>query len=249
MDGAIAEALTDVKEGAVQSQTEDTGGEIKDQDRRGDFEKLIRGEYKAEFDDRVQRIIDKRFRETRSLKEQAAKVKPLIDHLREKYNENDAEKLLEKVAKDGAEAGGNDENERLLMENRQLLKEKRARDTVERWRREMRDIQDRNPAFDMKSEMKNPRFFSLLRSGVSVRDAYDVIHKDEMLKNAVKYAAEKTMERTLNDIRARGMRPEENGVGGKNAGLIAPTSVSSMTKKEREEIERRCARGEKVYFH
>ena len=234
MDGAIAEALTDVKEGAVQSQTEDTGGEIKDQDRRGDFEKLIRGEYKAEFDDRVQRIIDKRFRETRSLKEQAAKVKPLIDHLREKYNENDAEKLLEKVAKDGAEAGGNDENERLLMENRQLLKEKRARDTVERWRREMRDIQDRNPAFDMKSEMKNPRFFSLLRSGVSVRDAYDVIHKDEMLKN---------------DIRARGMRPEENGVGGKNAGLIAPTSVSSMTKKEREEIERRCARGEKVYFH
>ena len=53
--------------------------------RREAFESLIRGEYKAEFDERVQRIIDRRFRDLKRLEAQAERAKPLFQLLEKRY--------------------------------------------------------------------------------------------------------------------------------------------------------------------
>ena len=59
--------------------------------RREAFESLIRGEYKAEFDERVQRIIDRRFRDLKRLEAQAERAKPLFQLLEKRYGGENAE--------------------------------------------------------------------------------------------------------------------------------------------------------------
>ncbi len=247
MEEIIVEAVTSETESITGDGAQELKDTMAEADKKGDFERMIRGEYKAEFDERVKRIIDKRFRETKTLKEQAAKLRPIVDHLSEKYGESDWDKLYERMVTDGG-GSPNEETERLKAENRALYREKRARETVDQWTKGAQALKEQNPDFDLSKEMGNSRFQSLLRAGVDVKDAYRVVHADEIMKNAVRYAAEKTMEKTISDIRTRGMRPEENGAGGRGAARITPVSVRNMTRREREEIERRCARGEKVYF-
>lgn len=57
----------------------------------------------------------------------------------------------------------------------------------------------------------------LLRSGVDARTAYEVVHKDEIIGGAMQYTAQRVQEKVVNDIRARGMRPPENGGSGHRA--------------------------------
>lgn len=203
--------------------------------KRAAFESLIRGEYKREFEERVQKIIDRRFREMRLLKENAAKLRPVIEALSEKYGEGDLE-MLERRLREDAPHVYSDEKHRLAM--MQAMK----------WRADAEEIGRENPGFDLKNELKNGAFIGLLKAGVDLKTAYRALHQDEILASAIRYAVKKAREQTMNDMRLRFSRPEENGAGGRGGAKVAPLSVNNMTLKEREEIERRCARGEKVYF-
>ena len=203
--------------------------------RRAEFESLIRGQYKREFEERVKRIIDKRFREMRLLKEQAEKMRPVIEALSEKYGESDMETLLEKLK---ADSPVNKMDERSRQAFLKMMT----------WRQEAEDILRENPGFDLKEELKNGAFIGLLKAGLDLKAAYRALHQDEILDNAIRYAAKKVREQTMNEMRLRLSRPEENGAGGRGGAKVSPLSVANMTRQEREEIERRCARGEKVYF-
>ncbi|MBR3928473.1 MAG: hypothetical protein IKJ65_05660 [Clostridia bacterium] len=205
--------------------------------RKAYFENLIRGEYKQAFDQRVQKIIDKRFRDMRILKEQAAKIKPVLDALSEKYGEADAEKLV-RILKDEAPQFRSGLAER----------QKAAFAKAMKWREDAEQLRQMSPEFDLAGEMKNAAFTSLLKAGVDMKTAYRAMHQDEILNSAVKYAAEKARDQTMKEMRMHASRPEENGAGGRGGAKMAPLGVNSMTRAEREEIERRCARGEKVYL-
>ena len=200
--------------------------------RKQDFENLIRGEYKQQFDERVQKIIDKRFREMRLMKEQAAKIKPLLDALSEKYGNADADALVKMLKED---AGKNTK----IAFDRQL----KAREQAMKWRASAEEITNADPEFNLADEMKNPAFTHLLRAGVDMKSAYHAMHHDE-----IRYAAKKVHDQTVKDMRMNLSRPEENGSGGRGGAKMAPLSVNNMTRAEREEIEKRAARGEKVYF-
>lgn len=214
--------------------------------RKEQFDRLIRGEYKAAFDERVQKIIDRRFRENRSLKEQAARTQPLLDFLKQTYGETDDEGLYRKVARahetrpTGPDPAG---------QARTLLRDQGAREIMQKWQRQTAEAQKLHPGLDLNREAGNSRFAALLAAGVDVRTAYEVVHAEALMQNAMRYAAERTRERTLNDIRARGLRPEENGADGRGATRVTPPRVRDMTRAQRDEIERRAARGEKVYFN
>lgn len=200
------------------------------------FERLIRGEYKAEFDERVKKIIEKRFREMRGMKEQAARVKPLIDALSQKYGETDAQRLLELLSEDAAgRAPGSDKKRMALM---------RALE----WHRDAGRLKREIPDFDFRREMGGKPFSNLLKAGVDMKTAYEFAHYRENLEAAVRYAAEKAREHTLLEMRKNAMRPGENGAGGQGGMRMSPMSVRNMTREQREEIERRSQRGEKVYL-
>lgn len=61
------------------------------------------------------------------------------------------------------------------------------------------------------------------------------------------YTAQKVREKVVEDIRARGMRPSENGAVSSPA-AVTKTDVNALTKAQREEIEKRVLRGEKIRF-
>lgn len=187
--------------------------------RREAFEGLIRGEYKAEFDERVRRIIDRRFRDLKRLEAQAERAKPLFQLLEKRY-------------------GG--ENAR--------PRERAAADLARRWQLDARMAKEIYPGFDLKAMLGSGRFTALLRAGVDVKTAYEVVNGRTLVADAMRYAIGRAREKTIGDIRARLNRPQENGAGGGGATRIGPMRVKDMTKRQREEIERRCARGEKVFF-
>lgn len=251
MDEVIITSRAEAEVAAEAPEAEETIAEGAG-DRREAFDKLVRGEYKAEFDERVKRIIDKRFRETKQLKERAERARPLYELLQAKYGESDEGKLAELIRAEGEqparEAALTDENEKLRAENKALAREQRARTTLNKWRADAEEARRAYPAFDIKRELDDPRFASLLRAGVDVKTAYEAAHSRELMAEAMRLTAEKVREQTVNDIRARGLRPIENGAGGRGASPVAPARVEDMTRAQREAIEKRCARGEKVYF-
>ena len=221
----------------------DTQGENADAaGRKEEFERLIRGEYRQEFDERVKRIIDRRFREARTLKEQAARMQPVVDFLKQTYGEADENALLERLTAEKAPKG---EPEAAV---KALLREKGAREIARRWQTEAEAAGRVYPGLDLMKEIQNPRFRSLLRAGVDVGTAFETTHARELTLLAMRYAAERTREKTVSDIRARGLRPDENGADGRGASRLGPPKVENMTRAQREDIERRAARGEKVRF-
>lgn len=68
--------------------------------RRAAFEKLIKDEYKDLYDARVQRRLDRRFRQTQALEEELGATAPILDTLRQKYGTKDIQTLAEAIEED-----------------------------------------------------------------------------------------------------------------------------------------------------
>ena len=106
------------------------------------------------------------------------------------------------------------------------------------------------PGLSLEAEANDPetgeQFMRLLSSGVDVRTAYEVIHKDDIISGAMHYTAQKVKEKTVNDIRARGLRPQENGAQGSTAAKVVKSDPKSWTDKDMDEVIRRVAAGERI---
>ena len=59
------------------------------------------------------------------------------------------------------------------------------------------------PAFDLRQEMQNPRFMRLIDAGLSVRESYEVLHRDQLLRQAVEHTAERTRQEVYNQLAMR----------------------------------------------
>ena len=235
--------------------------------RRKAFQDLVHGEYKDIYTEETQRIIDRRFRETRNLEQQVGQYQPVIDMLLQRYQISDGDmgKLSQAIENDDAywseaaeEAGMSVEQykqfQRLQRENRELLRQQRQRQADESVQRQLRqwygqaeEMRTLYPSFDLGAEVKDPQFLSLLKSGVPVRHAYEVIHMDEIKEAAMRAQAKATEKQVVDGIRAKGARPQENGTAAQSA-FTVKDDVSKLSKKDRAEIARRVARGESIEF-
>lgn len=241
--------------------------EPKVQDKGKLFDQLIKSEYKDEFAKKTQKIIDQRFKETKQLQERQDKMKPMLDLLAGKYGVksddidglvkaiNDDDSLIESMA---MEAGMTVEQyrytESLRRENAELKRAEEERKRVEEGNRFYKTMLDQSeqvkalyPQFNLEAELQNSTFMEAMRvPGVSVRTAYELAHRDEIIAPAMAMAAQKATEAVTSSIKARGMRPTENGLGN-GSGLQVATDVSKMTRAQREEIYKRVVeRGEKI---
>lgn len=111
------------------------------------------------------------------------------------------------------------------------------------WAEEAREVAQLYPDFDLRTEIGSPRFRSLLRGGAGVRDAYEVVHRDELLPAAMRSAALSAVNKLTDSIAAGTVRPAENGV---SAALPYACGVGEMTRAERDDLARRVARGERI---
>lgn len=108
--------------------------------KRRAFQDLVNGEYKDIYTEETQRIIDRRFRETRNLEQQVGQYQPVIDMLMQRYQIGDGDmgKLSQAIENDDAywseaaeEAGSAVEQykqfQKLQRENEALLRQQRQR--------------------------------------------------------------------------------------------------------------------------
>jgi hypothetical protein len=103
------------------------------------------------------------------------------------------------------------------------------------------------PNLNFEAEAQNPQFRQLLLAGIDVGSAYMVIHKDEIIPAAMQFAVKTTEQNITNKIIANGARPVENGNSSQGAS-ITKSDVSTLTKADRAEINRRVANGDRITF-
>ena len=261
--------------GGQQAAPPDAGEESKKQgvettsdtleDKRKAFRALVDGEYKDQYTEDTQRIIDRRFRETKNLETQLSQQKPILDMLMQRYKiaDGDLGKLTQAIENDNAywsqaaeEAGMSVEQykqfQKLQRENAQLLQAQRrsqnqqaAEKQLQKWYQEAEAMKADYPGFDLGRESQDPQFLSMLRSGVPVKLAYEVMHMDEIKSTVAQTTAQQTEKQVVEGIRAKGARPAENGTSSQS-GFVVKDDPAKWTKKDRAEIVRRVQRGEQI---
>ena len=232
------------------------------EERRQSFKDLIKGEYKDLYDEEVQTILKRRLKDEKGLKEQVSQMQPIIDLLNQKYQVQggDMAKLMEAIEGDDVywadaaeEAGMTVEQykkfQKLQRDNEQLIREQQMRQgqenanrQVQAWYQQAEALKATYPSFDLAAESQNPQFLSMLKSGVPVQHAYEVVHMEE-IKAAERQLAAKAAEKQVTaNVRARGSRPAENGTNSQGAFTIK-NDPSKWSKKDRAEVVRRVQRG------
>ncbi len=125
--------------------------------------------------------------------------------------------------------------------------ERRLGRDAQSWLEESRETEQLYPGFKLENECRDPRFVRLLEVGMDMKSAFEALHHREILENAVRYTAQNVAQRLVENLQSRQGRPMENGASGKSSAVIRP-DVRRMTRQDREEMERRALRGERISF-
>lgn len=236
-------------------------------DRSAEFEKLIKGEYKDLYDQRVQDTIQKRLKGSKENEAKLNALTPTLEMLARKYGvdasdidalnkaiEDDDTYYEQEALEKGVSVEQLKEIRKMEKENADLKRQMQEQTAKEKgaqlyaqWMDQAEKAKSVYPSFDLNAEMQNPKFRDLLRSNIDVRTAYEVIHKDDIIHGAMQFAAKTVEQKTTNKIMANGARPNENGISSQSAAQVK-SDVSQLTKADRAEIIRRVARGEKIRF-
>lgn len=209
-----------------------------------EFESLIDGKFKEQFRKRMQSIIDKRFKETKQLEEFKNSVSPLMERLNEKYNNKngDIKGLTERIFSEENEINNKNTSINTAEEHSKL------KEQVASWVKETDEIKEIYPDFDLKNEFKNSSLFGkLLYSGVPLKTAFEVVHKDEIISGAMSYTAQKVREQVVKGIEAKGRRPLENGIASES-GIVTVTDVNALTSKDILKILKQVEKGANIKF-
>ena len=167
----------------------------------GDFDTLIKGEYKQAFEEKVQKILDGRLRSLRQENErlhQAQEAQEAAD--------------VERVAQLAAQA---------------------------------EEIRGVYPEFNWEQEMRDAGFARLIQSGVDGRTAYEVVHRQELLREAVRYGAMAAREQVSKSLQSGGHRVGENGA---RSVSVLKSDPRGLTPNQLADIRRRVQKGEKIRF-
>ena len=141
---------------------------------------------------------------------------------------------------------------RRQMEQRRQLeaeqqRQQQAKEQVDKWNQQAQQAQQAYPGLNLQKEIENPDFSRLLSSGVDVRTAYEVIHKDEIMQGAMQYAAQRAAKNVTDNVIAGAARPAENGTAAQGA-VSAKVDPSKFTEAQIREYRERAARGERITF-
>lgn len=235
--------------------------------KRAAFEEMISGEYKDVYTEKFNNYFNRRFKEARGAEEALAAQKPIMDMLMQRYGvaDNNVGQLQAALEADegywqeAAEAAGMTVDQylsiqRLERENAQLRQaqlrqqgEQQMQQQFARWDQEAQQVKALYPAFDFQAETGNRDFVGLLRAGLPVQKAYELVHMEEIKAEAAKAAAKTAGEQMAARIQARNARPAENGTSAQGA-VIVKNDVHNLSRAERAEIARRVQRGEQIRF-
>ena len=258
--------LANVKYG-IQEETAPAAEVTTAPDLNAEFEALIKGKYKEQYDARTQDTIQKRLKGQKEIVDKYNALQPTLEAMASKYGVDvgDIEALNKAIEEDDSyyeqEAIENGmtvqqlkevkkmqrENAALKAQMEEAQRQENGKKLYAQWMTQAEEAKKVYPSFDIRAEMENPKFLELLRSNIDVRTAYEVTHKDEIIAGAMQFTAKTVEQKVANKIAANGARPTENGMNSQGASLVK-SDVSQLSKADRAEIIRRVQRGEKIKF-
>ena len=199
-------------------------------DRETEFENLIKGDYKEQFDNRVKQVIDKRFKKAKEAEDSYNKVQPLIEKLATKYGKDitDIDGILSASDEDDSyyeeaayDAGMSVEafkakvqEQREIDSLRAFKQEQEAREQraaqFNGWMQQAEMLKAQYPGFDLRAEFENPvtgpQFISMLQANVPVQTAFQAVHFNDLVNQTAVQTAQDVKAKTVQSIRANGMR-------------------------------------------
>lgn len=229
------------------------------------FDSLIKGKYKADFDKRMQAAIKRRVGDLKALEAENAKMRDALSIAMQRYGtkEGDYEALTNALIEDDAylekeayEKGIDKdtlrtmkrmehENERLKANQIELERKASAEMAYQKLLAEQEEVLKVYPNFNIDAEVTNPQFESLVRNGVDLKTAYEVVHHNEILPQAMKFASDKAREDVAKTVASGLQRPSELGAG-MNDSPVTHIDVKSLTREQRDELNRRALAGERI---
>ena len=239
-------------------------------ERRKKFGQLMSGEYRAEAEEMLQQAVALAAKNL----EASPEMRGLLEAIGEKYGTDatDLAALTEAVrngqVKDDAyferlamEKGISvktaREMDKLETQNKRLTAQQAAAQQMQReaeqrariaaiheeWNREAAALKERYPDFDQAEVLANPEVEKLMRAGCSMEAAYRAAYFDRIMAQQTEATARQVENGVTERIRQRGARPGENGTRPGGA-VQTHLDVSSMSRKDREALEKRVLRGE-----
>lgn len=266
--GAPGEAGSPSDNAAVaQPQTGENAPQQSTPDKGAEFDKLIKGEFKEQYEQRIKENMNRRFKESSYLRSRLAQNDEIMNMLSARYGiengdyqqiadaiRNDNGYINEEAEKSGMDPESFKKLKALEYENASMKRAIQAqkedmlmKNTVRSWLADSEELLKDHPDFDLEREAANPAFVRLLKGGADLKSAYYALHHREIVDAMVERVREETLRRTTDNIRARGARPVENGLSQKSTAIVK-TDVSRLTPAERAEIARRVASGEEISF-
>lgn len=236
-------------------------------DRNAEFERLIKGQYKDLYDARVSETVQKRVKGSKETVDKYNAISPVLPLLAQKYGvdaadtaalvkaiENDSALYEKKALESGMTVETYMQFERMRQQNEAFQAQEAERSRREQearqnelWAQQAQEAKQLYPQLDLQTEIQNPQFKRLLDAGVDVGSAYLVLHQGELIPAAMQQVAQDVEQRLANKIAAGSSRPAENGMQ-PHGGTVVKNDVSTMTKKDRAEINRRVLAGERISF-
>jgi hypothetical protein len=245
------------------------------EERRKAYDAYIKGEGKEFYDKDTQEIVKKRVKDEKALKEQVGRLNPFIEALADKYGHDpsDLDGLMQKITNDrdfyaeaAAEAGmDSPETYRKFRESERKAKafeaeQKRVADEaeaqkrqafvdqqVQAWAKEAEVLKEKYPNLDLDKELDNKQFAGMLRAGVSFEAAYQAMHHAEIVANSVAAAKSETEKAVIDNLRAKGQRPDEAGASSTSAPLTG-FDVRTLTRAQRAEFAKQAMQGKRIDF-
>jgi hypothetical protein len=123
----------------------------------------------------------------------------------------------------------------------------RVREIHADWERQAEAVKAKYPSFNYAEARANPAFGDLMKRGVNLETAYRAVYFDRLMGENQAATAQAVERGVTQRIEAQGIRPRENGTRPGGAAAMK-TDVNSLTKADREEIERRVLHGAKISF-
>lgn len=242
------------------------------EERRKAFGELLRGEYADLTEELMQNAVTEATRRLeaspamkglmQALQEKygtdASDLVALTEAVRNGAVKDDA--YYEKLAMEkGVSTRTARELDKLESQNKQLTEQQQMIQQMERqraqqariaelqagWDREAEQLKAQYPDFNMAEVLANPEVEKMMRSGVSMTNAYRSAYFDHILKQQQAATAQQVEQGVVNRMQQRNARPGENGTRPGGA-VQTKIDVSHMSRKEMEEMERRAMRGEVI---
>lgn len=210
-------------------------------------------DFRRAFSDRAQSMIDKRFKEYKGLQAKYEALSPIIEALSEKYGtaKGDVGALVQAFGADSENSASFDSNAEISTEDRKNRENtadpieeaarRRSREAARRINAEAFALGELYSDFDLKRSLADPKIREMLKSGVSLRAAYEAANIDKILKQRTAAAEQ----RVLENIKARNGRPIEGGANAQS-GAVAQNLSPRLTRQDRERLAQRAIRGEKI---